>query len=317
MKIMEDGTAERNIRCIKRKKFGSSVNRTVFIITTLMLPLIHTAIFWLYVNLDGIVMAFQDSRTGAWTMDNFVQVWEQLTRSNGELAIAFRNTMLYFLQGIVMMFVNLLISFFVFKKIPGYKTYRVIFYLPSLISGIVLTTVFQEFIKPMGPLGSLMELFGVSLPETGLLADSKTATYTIMMYGLWTGFGASVLLYNSSMSRIPKEVLEAAKLDGCGPFREAFNIVLPMIMPMFTTMFIMNFAGIFSASGPVLLFTQGNYETTTISYWMFEQVYGGGGYGGTGQYNLVSAFGLCLTVVAVPLTMAVRKLADRVPTVDY
>lgn len=317
MKIMEDGTAKRNIRCIKRKKFGSSVNRTVFIITTLMLPLIHTAIFWLYVNLDGIVMAFQDSRTGAWTMDNFVQVWEQLTRSNGELAIAFRNTMLYFLQGIVMMFVNLLISFFIFKKIPGYKTYRVIFYLPSLISSIVLTTVFQEFIKPMGPLGSLMELFGVALPETGLLADSKTATYTIMMYVLWTGFGASVLLYNSSMSRIPKEVLEAAKLDGCGPFREAFNIVLPMIMPMFTTMFIMNFAGIFSASGPVLLFTQGNYETTTISYWMFEQVYGGGGYGGTGQYNLVSAFGLCLTVVAVPLTMAVRKLADRVPTVDY
>lgn len=307
----------RNIRCIKRKKFGSSLNRTVFIIVTLMLPLLHTAVFWLYVNFEGILLAFQDTRTGAWTIDNFTKIWEQLSRVDGELAIAFRNTALYFIEENVLMLLNLVIAYFLFKKIRGYKAYRVIFYIPGLISGVVLTTIFQEFIKPMGPLGALVEVLGGALPETGLLADKTTATYTIMAYCAWVGLGTQVLLFNSTLSRIPNEVLEAAKLDGCGPFRELFQLVLPMIMPMFMTLFIMNFAGLFSSGGPVLLFTQGNYETTTISYWMFEQIYGGGGYGGTGQYNLVSAFGLCLTLVAVPLTMLVRKLSDLIPTVDY
>lgn len=305
------------MRRIRKKKFGSSVNRTVFIITTLMLPLLHWAVFWLYVNFDGILMAFQSSRTGAWTFDNFAYVWQQLTMDSGDLRIALRNTMYYFIESNVLLVLNLIVAYFIYKKIRGYKAYRIIFYIPGLISSVVLTTIFQEFIKPFGPLGDLLGLLGVNLPETGLLADKSTATYTIMAYNVWVGFSGWVLMFSSSMSRLPAEVMDAAKLDGCGPFREVFSIVLPMIAPMFTTLFILNFTGIFSASGPVLLFTQGGFETTTISYWMFTQVYGNGGYGGTGQYNIVSAFGLCLTVVAVPLTMGLRALLEKLPTSEY
>lgn len=305
------------MRRIRKKKFGSSVNRTVFIITTLMLPLLHWAVFWLYVNFDGILMAFQSSRTGAWTLDNFVYVWQQLTMDSGDLRIALRNTMYYFIESNVLLVLNLIVAYFIYKKIRGYKAYRVIFYIPGLISSVVLTTIFQEFIKPFGPLGDLLGLLGINLPETGLLADAGTATYTIMAYNVWVGFSGWVLMFSSSMSRLPAEVMDAARLDGCGPFREVFSIVLPMIAPMFTTLFILNFTGIFSASGPVLLFTQGGFETTTISYWMFTQVYGNGGYGGTGQYNIVSAFGLCLTVVAVPLTMGLRALLEKLPTSEY
>lgn len=305
------------MRRIRKKKFGSSVNRTVFIITTLMLPLLHWAVFWLYVNFDGILMAFQSSRTGAWTFDNFVYVWQQLTMDSGDLRIALRNTMYYFIESNVLLVLNLIVAYFIYKKIRGCKAYRVIFYIPGLISSVVLTTIFQEFIKPFGPLGDLLGLLGINLPETGLLADAGTATYTIMAYNVWVGFSGWVLMFSSSMSRLPAEVMDAARLDGCGPFREVFSIVLPMIAPMFTTLFILNFTGIFSASGPVLLFTQGRFETTTISYWMFTQVYGNGGYGGTGQYNIVSAFGLCLTVVAVPLTMGLRALLEKLPTSEY
>ena len=305
------------MRRIRKKKFGSSVNRTVFIIKTLMLPLLHWAVFWLYVNFDGILMAFQSSRTGEWTLDNFAYVWQQLTMDSGDLRIALRNTMYYFIESNVLLVLNLIVAYFIYKKIRGYKAYRIIFYIPGLVSSVVLTTIFQEFIKPFGPLGDLLGLLGINLPETGLLADKGTATYTIMAYNVWVGFSGWVLMFSSSMSRLPAEVMDAAKLDGCGPFREVFSIVLPMIAPMFTTLFILNFTSIFSASGPVLLFTQGRFETTTISYWMFTQVYGNGGYGGTGQYNIVSAFGLCLTAVAVPLTMGLRALLEKLPTSEY
>lgn len=305
------------MRKIRRKKFGSSANRTAFIILTLMLPLLHWLVFWLYVNFDGILMAFQDTRTGEWTLNNFTYVWNQLSTPGGELRIGFRNTMLYFLESNVLLILNLIVAYFLYKKIRGYKAYRIIFYLPGLISGVILTTIFQEFIKPFGPLGTLLEAIGITMPETGLLADKSTATYTIMAYNVWVGFSGWVLMFNSSLSRLPSEVMDAAKLDGCGPFREVFNIVLPMIAPMFTTLFILNFTGLFGAGGPILLFTQGQYETTTISYWMFTQVYGNGSFGGTGQYNLVSAFGLCLTLVAVPLTMGLRALLEKLPTSEY
>ncbi len=301
----------------KKKKLGNSLNRKVFIGATLILPLLNWLVFWVYVNLDGFKMAFQDQRTGAWTLGNFAEIWTLLTAPGGELGIAFRNTLLYFIESNVLLVLNLMVAYFIYKKIRGYKAYRVIFYLPGIISSVILTTIFQEFIKPFGPLGSLLKMIGITMPETGLLGSSATATYTIMVYNVWVGFSGWVLLFTSSMARIPEEVLEAAKLDGCGAFREMFSIVLPMILPMFSTLLILNFTGIFGASGPILLFTQGKFETTTISYWLFQRVYGNGGYGGTGTYNLVSAFGLCLTAVAVPLTMGLRKLTDKLPTTEY
>ena len=302
---------------IKPRGLKRSLNRKVFIVATLILPLLHWAVFWLYVNLDGILMAFKDQNTGVWTMDNFRYVWELLSLPGGELNIAFRITFLYFVEGIAILVLNLIVAYFLYRKIRGYKYYRLIYFLPAMISGVVLTTIFQEFIKPSGPLGTIADWLNISLPETGLLATKETATPTMMVYNLWVGFTTTLMMFNSSMARIPADVMEASRLDGCGVFHETFSIILPMIMPMFSTMLLLQFTGIFSASGPVLLFTQGQYETTTISYWMFSQIYGAGGYGGTGTYNLVSAFGLCLTVVAVPLTLGVRKLTDLIEPVEY
>ena len=304
----------------RRVRIGSlemRPNRVVFIIATLSLPLISWAVFWLYVNLDGILLSFKNPRTMEWTMDNFKQVYELISAPGGELAIGFRNTALYFVEGMVLLVLNLVVAFFLYKKVMGYKAFRIIFYLPAIISGVALTTVFQEFIKPQGPLGTIMKMLGHPLDEVGLLGSAKTATGTIMAYCFWTGFSGQVLMFTASFSRIPIDVLEAAHIDGCKPFRELVSLVLPLIMPMFSTMLLLSFTGMFSSSGPILLFTQGNFETTTVAYWLFTQVYGSGGYGGTGSYGLVSALGLCLTVVAVPLTIIVHKLVDLIPAVEY
>ena len=94
-------------------------------------------------------------------------------------------------------------------------------------------------------------------------------------------------------------------------------IIVPLIFPTLSTQFIFVLTGIFSSSGPILLFTKGAYETTTLSYWIFEQVYGGGTYGGSGSYNLVSAMGLCFTLIGVPLILFARYLLNRVEDVEY
>lgn len=181
-----------------------------------------------------------------------------------------------------------------------------------------MVTAYKSLITAGGPLDRVLGLFGKNIPPEGLLATSETATATIMVFCLLTGFTTNVLLFQSAMSRIPVEVLESAALDGCGSVREFFQIILPLIFPSIASVLTLTCTGILSASGPILLFTNGFYDTTTISFWIFSKVYGGGQAGGVaGSYNLVSCVGLCFTAVSVPIILGVRKLLSSFPEVEY
>ena len=295
----------------------SKRKETAFIFCMLILPFLQWVVFWLFVNLQTIMLAFQDQRTETFTLHNFTTFWESLTQG-GEISIAVKNTFIYFsVNLIIVMPLALLISYFLYKRIMGYKAFRIIFYLPAIVSSVAMIAVFKSFISPKGPLDALFGLFGKSIPPEGLLARKETATATIVADTIWTGFCGNILLFAGAMSRVPIDVLESAKLEGCGTFRELFGIIFPLIWPTVSTQIIFAFTGIFSSSGPILLFTAGAYDTTTISFWIFEQVYGTGAAGGSGSYNLVSATGLCFTVVGVPIILFVRWLMEKIPAVEY
>lgn len=292
--------------------------KTPFLIGMLVLPLIQWLIFWLAVNLSSIVLAFQDQRTGAWTSDNFVTFWNSLTSPHEEIGIALKNTMIYFGANVLIIIpVSLVISYFIYKKIIGYKAFRIIFYLPAIISSVALVRSFETFISPSGPLGTIMEALGHPIPPEGLLGRSASATWTIVVYYIWTGFASNIILFGGVMSRIPLELLESGRLDGCGAWRELYSLILPLIWTNVSTMIIFTFTGLFNAGGPILLFTGGKYDTSTLNFWIFRQVYGEGFIGGTGTYNLVSCAGLCFTLVGVPIILFVRWLAEKIPSVEY
>ena len=103
------------------------------------------------------------------------------------------------------------------------------------------------------------------------------------------------------MNRIPEEVLEAARLDGVGMLRELVQIILPMVWPTLTTLIVFTFVGIFTASGPILLFTKGQYDTVTISYWILSVVMNP-----AGDARYASAVGLIFTLVALPIVLLVK-----------
>lgn len=302
-------------KTLNKKKIN--VNRTVFIVIGVTIPIIHFLVFWVYVNFSSILLAFQTPRTYEWTLSNFVSLYDSVVNTGGQLRIGLRNSLLYFLQSFIIMVLNLTCAFFIYKKIRFYKFFRIIFYLPAIISGLVLTSVFTEFIKPNGPIGVLLSKIGINMPIEGLFYNASTATPTIMLYVFWTCF-TGMLYYHGALARIPQEVIEAGRLDGVTPFVELTKIIFPLIWPMFSTLLIFNMTGLFTASGPILLFCpNGEGETMTVSFWMFKQVYGSGAYGGSGAYTLISAAGLILTALTVPLVFFTKWLAEKVPAVEY
>ncbi len=310
---------------------------TVFIIAILAIPLLHWAFFWLTVNIQAIMMAFKTPATMtdkqlaalSWwekTFWNYIRLWKQdflplLQGKKGpgnSLPICFRNTFIFFgLNILVTMPMCLFIAFFIFKKIAGYKVFRVVFYLPAVIPSIVMTYAYKEITSSTGPLASILHI-----RPGGLLGHEDTALITVVIYSLLTGFTSNMLLFSSGMARIPTEVLEAAKLDGVGPGKEITSIIIPLIWPTFTTQFILAFTNIFSASGPILMLTQGANNTSTFSFWITSKMIGSNGLGGPSAggddaVRLVSAMGLLCTLVAVPIVFFTRWLCGKVDTIEY
>ena len=297
---------------------GKKRGQLIFLICMLALPVAQWLIFWLYVNIQSIALAFQDPH-GAFTWGNFTLFWEELHATTGKtIGVAVLNTLIYFAVGILIQLPGaLLISYFLYKKIWFNKAFRVIFYLPAIISGVVMVAAYRSLVDPGGPLEALVELCGGHLPPEGLLANSNTATLMIVLFVIWTGFGGNMLLFGGAMARVPIDVLEAARLEGCGPFRELVQIILPLIWPTICTMLIFTFTGIVNSSGPILLFTNGDYETTTINFWIFLKVYGQQSSGAGGEFGIVSATGLCFTLVTVPIILIVRWALEKVPASEY
>lgn len=307
-------------RTVKKKKLKRK--ELIFLFVILVVPTVHWLVFWLYVNLSSFMLAFQTNK-GEWSLINFSLFWDQLKSPYGNtIGRAIVNTLKYWGVNIGIVFpLTILIAYFIYKKILFYKFFRIMFFFPSIITGVILVSVYTTMLLPGGPFDSLLRIFGGAVPSDGYFNSDATATNAILVYCIWVGFGTNVILIGSAMSRVPDSVLEAAQLEGCSPFRELFQLILPLIWPTLSTIILLSLTGLFSSSGPILLFApNGEAGTMTLSFWIFKQVYGStdfGQAGGSGNYGLVSATGLVFTAIWVPVMLFLRWLMEKVPAVEY
>lgn len=288
-------------------------NKYLFIGSMVFLAVVNFVVFYCAVNVNSIMLAFKEfigySETGKelyrFSWHNFEILFKQLRDPASDILPALKNTIIFFVSNtLVMLPLCYFVSYFLYKKIFGFRVFRVVFFIPSILSAVVLVTVFKEMIKTDGPLSKMLLIFGYKMPS--LLTSPLTAKWVIVAYTMWTGFGVNVILYQGAMSRIPDSVIEAGKLDGVTGFGELFRIITPMMWPTLSTTIILSLTGIFTASGPILLFTEGKYDTFTISYWIYSQVTF------SKSYEYPSATGLFFTAIGLPIVLTVRYFINKV-----
>ena len=302
------------------RRTGFNENRlrkNLFIVGMLSIAIVHFLVFWVYVNLSSILMAFKNVTIEGtkWGFGNFKIMFDSFRNPTSELRGAFVNTMIFFAVNLLIKLpLTFICSYFLYKKIKGYKYYRFVFFLPSIISAVVLTSLLKYMVNPGGPLPRIYEmLWGREAPL--FLADSDYALGVILFYTIWSGFGVNIILFQGAMSRIPPEIIEAGKIDGVGMTRELFQIVTPLVWPTISTVVVLAFVGIFSSSGEILLFTKGLYDTYTISYWIFELVQG---IKGTVNLEYASTVGIFFSVIALPIVLLVKRGLEKITeSVEY
>jgi ABC-type sugar transport system permease subunit len=286
----------------------------LFIFSLLIVPITAFFVFWLYINVSTIFLGFFNIKDGGYqfTLEHFSRFFKSLKQPDDILTESLLNTFkLFGMSMFVMLPLTLVIAYFLYKQVFGYKVFRYVFFLPSIISAVVMTTIFKNFVAPEGPLNLLLSAVRGKEIRIDFLADSRYALGTVMAYGIWTGLSANMILMNSAMARIPADVFEAAKLDGIKPAQEIVKIVLPLIWPTISTLIILSVAGIFTAGGVVLLLTGGTARTYTMPFWFYTQVTG---------FNLVeyaSAVGLIITLASSVLLFGAKRLTGLIKDVEY
>lgn len=124
-------------------------------------------------------------------------------------------------------FAMLFASMLAKSDIKGKPFFRIVFYIPNILSIVVISSIFYMlYSADYGIVGPILKLF--NKPYTGVLGDPKNVVKAIAIAMMWQAIGYYMVMYLAAMDSISDELYESAGLDGAGKLRQFFNITLPL-----------------------------------------------------------------------------------------
>ncbi len=277
-----------------KKKKKMTKTRIAFILFACSFPVLNWLVFYVYANLSSFTMAFTN-KDGILSLDNFLRFGQEFVNGASDIRIAIRNTFITFGILLVTYPFKVLVSYFIYKKVPGAKIYRVLFFLPTIIFSVAVSMIFKRMVGVQGPIAQWVQDFCNLEATPELLADSRFANIVVLLHMVWLQFPGDLVIWGGTFARIPEDVLESGRIDGVNWWGEFTKIIVPMVWPTVSLQMVLMFCGIFGASGAVFLLTGGGYGSMTISTWMYNQLLNMSGSQYTSNaYNYLSSVGLVL-----------------------
>ena len=295
-----------------KKRTRTAKGDMLFYVLMMAWPILQFCVFYIAVKFNSILYSFQRydklSRTFTWTLDYVKSALKMMTTSPA-LVETMKMTLLFFLlfTGINTP-LGLLFSYYISKKQFASGFFRVFLFLPSIICSVIMVLIYGNFVDV-----ALPEIVRVLTGKTvgGLMSTKSTRFFAVMFYNLLVGFGVNVLMYSNAMSAISEEVVEAAHLDGATGLKEFWFITLPSIYPTLVTFLITALAGMFLNQYNLYSFFGSGEHFGLQTYGLYFYVQTLAADGSRAEYSQISAIGLWLTFIALPLTYGVKFLLEK------
>lgn len=208
------------------------IGRRRFVPWLFLLPGLATAVvFFLVPFANTLVLSFTDARAlggGQFTgLDNYVRLLDDAT-----FWLALRNTLLYVVVVVPFMVVlPLLLALLVEKQLPGIGFFRAVFYSPVVASMVVVGLIWSWMLGSDGLVNWVLRSLSVVNEPIGFLTDAQLLLFSAMFVTVWKGLGYYMVIYLAALASVPKELHEAARVDGATPFRRLLAITVPTIRP--------------------------------------------------------------------------------------
>ncbi len=217
------------------------------------------------------------------------------------LKVTFKFAFLSIPIGIVCGF---LLAYMLNMNVPGMKGWRTLYYLPSLISGVVVAMLWRGlFDDQYGVINFLIRQFGGSAPKW--LLDPKYTLYCFLFLSVW-GCGGGMIIYLSGLQGIPTELFEAAELDGCNRWQQLWHVTIPQMTPILFYQLIMGIIGTFQYFAEPMVLTKGGpaHSTEFFNLYLYNNAFK------YQKMGYASALAWILFVIILLLTMLVFKSSD-------
>ena len=198
------------------------------------------------------------------------------------------------------------------EKIVGQNFYRIIFYIPNILSVVVISAIFSAIYDPNnGLLNSIIGIFrGSDKTPILWLGDQKLVIYSLVIAMIWQAIGYYMVMYMASMAGVPESLYESASLEGAGRIQQFFSITLPLIWTnVRTTLTFFVISSINLSFLFVKALTSGGPDGSTevfLSY-MYKQAYTNSSYG----YGM--AIGVVVFIFSFGLSALVNFVTKREP----
>lgn len=302
----------------ERKIYSRKTKHIIFYALIMSIPVANFLVFYVWQNMSAIFLAFEHYELPAGDgigyiktfvfADNFKNVIDMLNGGNWHYVL--NSLKLFLWRLLVGIPLAVIFSFFIYKKFRGAGFFKIILFMPSIISSVVLVIIYRWIVSDV--------YTTITGAERGLLTSDPWNT--VLLFTIFTGFGTSVLMYSGAMNGINDSIVESAKLDGANYVTEFWYITLPMIWPTLTTFLVVALSNVFiDGMNIYTFFARDGHAIGTMGYYLYfmsleadliPSTVSGRGYEFL-TYSEISAFGIMITAVVLPVVLLVKKLCEK------
>ncbi len=229
-------------------------------------------------------------------LENYVELF-----GDEKFYVSLKNNVLWLVLYMLALPAGLALAIFLNQTVSGIRTYKSFFFLPFVISQVVVGLIFSWFYAPgFGPVAVAIEALTGS--EIAILADERFATLGIIFAGLWPQTAYCMILFLSGLNNINSEQVEAARIDNAKGLKMLWYIILPQLRPATFMAVVVTIIGSLRSFGMVSIMTNGGPygSTRVLSFFMYEEA--------LSEYGYRMGYGAAIAVVLFAIMMVFISL---------
>ncbi|TMU97339.1 sugar ABC transporter permease [Streptomyces sp. DASNCL29] len=191
-------------------------------------------------------------------------------------------------------------------RVRGMTFFRTVLFLPQVLALIVVGVAWRSILAPDGLLNDALRAVGLGALARPWLGDYTWALPAVGVIGTWVGTGLCMVLFLAGAQRIPRELYEAARMDGAGPLREFRTVTLPGLRPQIAVALTLTIVAGLRNFDLIYITTSGGpgNATSVPAYEVYHRAFE------TNQVGSAAAVGVALTVLIFVLTVTVSRLVE-------
>lgn len=222
-----------------------------------------------------------------------------------------------FIFAIVVPFFTVSIGLFlgvaISRRLRGWQVYRIAFFIPVMMSGVVVATLWANMFEfNHGLFNTVLRSIGLDALVQNWLGDRNVALISVMLVPIWQSVGFPMIVLLAAIEGIPQDMHDAATMDGVNEWQRIWGLIVPLIKPVLASITMLSIIGAMKVFDIVLVMTKGGpaFSTQVLGYYLFETAFR------SGYFGYGSAIAVVMFVVVFAIAYAYVR-GVRIESVEY